>query len=217
MAERVKTMQANWIGRSEGAEVEFALCDADGEPTGERITVFTTRPDTLFGCTFFLLAPEHPLVKEFVAGTEYESAVTAVVAAAARETAVERQLGEREKNGAFTGRYVVNPVNGEKVPVWVTDYVLMEYGTGAVMAVPSATSATSSSRASTGCRYRRSSWPTDDALLERARAASRSGCSTMFPGPRRTPATGVMVQSGQFTGMRGGKDSEGMQGGHRVA
>ena len=75
--ERVKTMQANWIGRSEGAEVDFALCDAAGEPTDETITVFTTRPDTLFGCTFFLLAPEHPLVREFVAGTEYEAAVMA--------------------------------------------------------------------------------------------------------------------------------------------
>ncbi len=134
--ERVKTMQANWIGRSEGAEVKFALCDADGEPSDETITVFTTRPDTLFGCSFFLLAPEHPLVREFVAGTEYEAGVNAVVAGAARETAVERSMGEREKNGAFTGRYVVNPVNGEKVPVWVSDYVLMDYGTGAVMAVP---------------------------------------------------------------------------------
>ncbi len=135
--ERVKTMQANWIGRSEGAEVDFELCDAGGMPSGDRITVFTTRPDTLFGCTFFLLAPEHPRVREFVEGTEYEADVMAVVHAAGRETAVERQLGEREKNGAFTGRHVVNPVNGEKVPVWVSDYVLMEYGTGAVMAVPS--------------------------------------------------------------------------------
>ena len=107
--ERVKTMQANWIGRSEGAEVEFALCDEGGTATDERITVFTTRPDTLFGCTFFLLAPEHPLVKRFVAGTEYEAAVMDVVASAARETAVERQMGERVKRGAFTGRYVVNP------------------------------------------------------------------------------------------------------------
>ncbi len=91
--ERVKTMQANWIGRSDGAEVDFELCDAHGEPTGEMITVFTTRPDTLFGCTFFLLAPEHPLVREFVAGTEYEAEVMAVVDAAARETAVERAAG----------------------------------------------------------------------------------------------------------------------------
>ncbi len=134
--ERVKTMQANWIGRSHGAEVEFTVCDEAGEPTDERITVFTTRPDTLFGCSFFLLAPEHPLVRDFVAGTEYEGSVMEVVNAAARETAVERSMGEREKNGAFTGRFVVNPVNGEKVPVWVCDYVLMEYGTGAVMAVP---------------------------------------------------------------------------------
>ena len=129
-------MQANWIGRSEGAEVEFTLCDADGEPTDETITVYTTRPDTLFGCTFFLLAPEHALVHELVHETEYAAEVMAVVEEAARESSVERSMGEREKKGAFTGRYVVNPVNGEKVPVWVADYVLMEYGTGAVMAVP---------------------------------------------------------------------------------
>ncbi|TLM65491.1 MAG: leucine--tRNA ligase, partial [Actinobacteria bacterium] len=117
--ERVRTMQANWIGRSEGAEVDFTLCDEAGEPTGETITVFTTRPDTLFGCTFFLLAPEHPLVRTLVDGTECEAEVMAVVDAAAKETAVERASGEREWHGAPTGRFVVNPVNGEHVPVWV--------------------------------------------------------------------------------------------------
>ncbi len=116
----------------------FTLCDEAGEPTDERITVFTTRPDTLFGCSFFLLAPEHPLVGRLVAGTEHETRGRGDRGGRGQGD-VGRAGGAatREKHGAFTGRYVVNPVNGEKVPVWVADYVLMEYGTGAVMAVPS--------------------------------------------------------------------------------
>jgi leucyl-tRNA synthetase len=127
--ERVLTMQRNWIGRSEGAEIVFAVEDSEAE-----ITVFTTRPDTLFGATFFLLAPEHPLVAELVAGTDAEAEVTAYVRHAAAHSAVERE--EKEKDGVFTGRYVLNPANGERMPVWVADYVLMDYGTGAVMGVP---------------------------------------------------------------------------------
>ena len=139
--ERVKQMQANWIGRSEGAEVDFILCDEQGNapenPTEDDvITVFTTRPDTLFGCSFFLLAPESPLVKKLVQGSEYEEAVNSLVESAAKVSAVERAQGDREKHGAFTGRYMVNPVNGDKVPVWVADYIVSDYGTGAVMAVP---------------------------------------------------------------------------------
>jgi leucyl-tRNA synthetase len=127
--ERVLTMQRNWIGRSEGAEVVFRV---DG--TGEELPVFTTRPDTLFGATFFVLAPEHPLVEQLVAGTEHERAVLEYVRRAAARSEVER--AEKEKDGVFTGRYVVNPVNGERIPIWVADYVLMGYGTGAIMAVP---------------------------------------------------------------------------------
>ena len=139
--ERVKQMQANWIGRSEGAEVKFTLCDKQGNapenPTeDDLITVFTTRADTLFGCSFFLLAPESPILKGLVEGTEYEAAVMQVIEDAKKITAVERAQGNKEKHGAFTGRYVVNPVNGEKVPVWVADYIVADYGTGAVMAVP---------------------------------------------------------------------------------
>ena len=134
--ERVKQMQSNWIGRSEGAEVDFTLCDADGNPTDEKITVFTTRADTLFGCTFFLLAPEYKGLIELVEGTEYERDVRAVIAGAEKVSAVERAQGTLEKHGAFTGRYVVNPVSGQKVPVWVADYIVSDYGTGAVMAVP---------------------------------------------------------------------------------
>jgi len=129
--ERVKTMQRNWIGKSRGAEVEFTLAE-----TGEALTVFTTRPDTLFGATFFLLAPEHPFVPKLTAGTEYQGPVDRVRKLAAARTAVDRASGEVEKAGAFTGKYAVNPVNGESIPIWVADYILMGYGTGAVMAVP---------------------------------------------------------------------------------
>jgi leucyl-tRNA synthetase len=127
--ERVLTMQRNWIGRSEGARVVFRV---DG--SGEELPVFTTRPDTLFGATFFVLAPEHPLVPALVAGTPYEEEALAYVRHTAGRSTVEREA--KEKDGVFTGRYAVNPVNGERIPIWVADYVLMEYGTGAIMAVP---------------------------------------------------------------------------------
>ena len=208
--ERVKTMQANWIGRSHGAEVEFTVCDAAGAPTDERITVFTTRPDTLFGCTFFLLAPEHPLVREFVAGTEFETDVMRVVNAAARESSVERSMGEREKNGAFTGRFVVNPVNGEKVPVWVCDYVLMEYGTGAVMAVPCGDQRDFDFARKYGLPIPPVVVPEgDEHLIELREVPERVLTDVPWAGAYDGP--GIMVQSGQFTGMPGGKDSEGMK------
>ena len=127
--ERVLTMQRNWIGRSEGARVTFTV---DG--SGEELPVFTTRPDTLFGATFFVLAPEHPLISQLTAGTEHERAVADYVRHAAARSTVERET--KEKDGVFTGRFAVNPVNGEAIPIWVADYVLMEYGTGAIMAVP---------------------------------------------------------------------------------
>ncbi len=127
--ERVLTMQRNWIGRSEGADVLFRVDDF-----GEEIEVFTTRPDTLFGATFFVLAPEHPLVPRLVEGTDHETEVLDYVRHTGARSAVERE--EKEKDGVFTGRYVLNPVNGERIPIWVADYVLMEYGTGAIMGVP---------------------------------------------------------------------------------
>ncbi len=127
--ERVLTMQRNWIGRSEGARVTFKVEDTDDE-----MPVFTTRPDTLFGATFFVLAPEHPLIGALTAGSEYEAPVADYVRHTAARSAVERET--KEKDGVFTGRYAVNPVNGEPIPIWVADYVLMEYGTGAIMAVP---------------------------------------------------------------------------------
>jgi leucyl-tRNA synthetase len=127
----VKTMQRNWIGRSEGAEVTFR-----NEELGIDYPVFTTRPDTLFGATFFVMAPEHPDVFRLVEGTEQEQAVHAYVNNVLTEANEDRGDAEREKTGIFLGRHVVNPVNGERLPMYVADYVLMEYGTGAIMAVP---------------------------------------------------------------------------------
>jgi leucyl-tRNA synthetase len=129
--EHVITMQRNWIGRSEGAEVVFRNNEVDLE-----FPVFTTRPDTLFGATFFVLAPEHPQLEKLVAGTEAEAAVREYVDRVGRESAEERGAEDREKTGVPLGRTVVNPVNGEEIPMFVADYVLMEYGTGAIMAVP---------------------------------------------------------------------------------
>ncbi|HEU4738385.1 MAG TPA: leucine--tRNA ligase, partial [Solirubrobacterales bacterium] len=129
--EHVITMQRNWIGRSEGAEVAFRCEEVDLD-----FPVFTTRPDTLFGATFFVLAPEHPELMRLVAGTPAEEEVREYVNRVGRESAEERGAEDREKTGVPLGRSVVNPVNGEEIPMFVADYVLMEYGTGAIMAVP---------------------------------------------------------------------------------
>jgi leucyl-tRNA synthetase len=123
-------MQKNWIGRSIGAEVEFALADARGS-----LRVFTTRPDTLFGATYMVLAPEHPLV-DVVTTTEHKIEVAAYRDAAARKSDLQRQELEKDKTGVFTGGSAINPMNGERLPIWIADYVLMSYGTGAIMAVP---------------------------------------------------------------------------------
>jgi leucyl-tRNA synthetase len=123
--ESIKKQQQDWIGRSEGAEVDFKT------ETGETLRIFTTRPDTLFGATYMVLAPEHPLVEKLST-----PAVAAYRAAAAKKSELERTQLEKEKTGVFTGRYAINPVNNEKIPIWVADYVMMGYGTGAIMAVP---------------------------------------------------------------------------------
>jgi leucyl-tRNA synthetase len=127
--EPVLAMQRNWIGRSEGAELLFRVADLDID-----IPVFTTRADTLFGATFFVLAPEHPLVAKLVEGTPHEHDVLDYVRRTAARTFAERE--EKEKDGVFTGRYATNPANSVAMPIWVADYVLMEYGSGAIMAVP---------------------------------------------------------------------------------
>ena len=126
------TMQRNWIGRSEGAEVRFSA-EIDGQR--EEIPVFTTRPDTIYGVTFFVLAPEHPWVEK-ITTPERRTEVDAYVDAARHMSEIERMSTEKEKTGVFTGGYVTNPVNGEQVPVWIADYVLMGYGAGAIMGVP---------------------------------------------------------------------------------
>lgn len=135
--ERVVTMQRNWIGKSQGAEVVFTIVPLEEAAGAEtEVTVFTTRPDTLFGATFFVLAPEHPLVDDLVRGLPQEEEVRRYVAKALATSAIERASADKEKTGVFTGRHAVNPVTGRQIPVFVADYVLMDYGTGAIMAVP---------------------------------------------------------------------------------
>lgn len=129
--EKIKTAQTNWIGKSEGAEIQFKIDGLDDS----FLTVFTTRPDTIFGATFMVIAPEHPLVSTLV-NDDTREAVETYVANALKKSEIERQSEGKEKTGIFTGGYAVNPASGEKVPIWVADYVLGGYGTGAIMAVP---------------------------------------------------------------------------------
>ncbi|MGH2752975.1 MAG: leucine--tRNA ligase [Actinomycetota bacterium] len=129
--ERLKMLQQNWIGRSYGAEVTFDIADSE-----RSMTVFTTRPDTLWGATFFVIAPEHELLDELVAGTGKETELAAFRDEVGRLSEIDRTSTERDKKGMFTGRYAINPVTEERIPIWAADYVLMDYGTGAIMAVP---------------------------------------------------------------------------------
>ena len=133
--EPIKIMQTNWIGRSEGAEVVFDAAPDEFQSGNDELRVFTTRPDTLYGATFMVLAPEHALVPKLT-HPDRKTEVEAYIAAAGRETEIERMSTEREKTGVFTGSYATNPVNGESIPIWIADYVLAGYGTGAIMAVP---------------------------------------------------------------------------------
>lgn len=127
--ERVRTLQTNWIGRSEGAAVYFSTED------GDTLEVFTTRPDTLYGATFMVLAPEHPLVKKLTTAAQ-AAAVEEYIQQTLRQSDIQRESADKEKTGVFTGGYAINPINGRRIPVWIADYVLMTYGTGAIMAVP---------------------------------------------------------------------------------
>ena len=180
--DRVLTMQRNWIGRSEGARVVFTTDDGAHD-----VPVFTTRPDTLHGATFFLLAPEHPLVDRLVAGRPEEQAVREYVRHAARASAAERGAQDRPKTGVFTGRHVVNPVNGEQIPVWVADYVLMDYGTGAVMAVP-------------GHDERDFAFAREHGLPVR-RVVAPEGADAGAPVEQAEAGDGRLVNSGPFDGM----------------
>ncbi len=180
--EKVRTMQANWIGRSQGVEIDFEI---DGFE--DTLRVYTTRPDTLFGATFMVLAPEHPLVERVTDPGRLEE-VRGYVEKARRQTEIERLSTEREKMGVFTGAFAVNPMNGQRLPIWVADYVLLGYGTGAIMGVPAH----------------------DQRDLEFARRYSLPIVEVIAPesGPQGIGETaytdrGVMVNSGRFDGLAG--------------
>ncbi len=133
--ESVKAMQHNWIGKSTGAEVTFTVADKDGKPTSNKLTVYTTRCDTLFGATYMVVSPEHKIISE-ITTPEQADAVKAYQEAAAKKSDLERTDLAKDKTGVFSGSYAINPVNGKLIPIWIADYVLISYGTGAIMAVP---------------------------------------------------------------------------------
>ena len=128
-------MQKNWIGKSEGAEVSFTVADKDGKPSSENLLIYTTRADTLFGATYMVIAPEHPMVKKLTT-EEQKQAVENYIEQASKKSDLERTDLAKDKTGVFTGSYAVNPVNGKSIPIWISDYILISYGTGAIMAVP---------------------------------------------------------------------------------
>ena len=128
--ERVRTLQTNWIGRSEGASVIFHT------EQGDPLEIFTTRPDTLWGATFMVLAPEHPLVAKITSPDAAQRLSRLISSRRRARRDIQREATDKEKTGVFTGGYAINPVNGERIPIWIADYVLMTYGTGAIMAVP---------------------------------------------------------------------------------
>ena len=206
--ERVRAMQANWIGRSEGAEIDFTLADTDGvTPTDTKMTVFTTRADTIYGCTFMLLPPESKLAAELVGNSEYKAAFDALHEEAVKVSSIDRQGTDREKHGVFTGRYAINPVTGRTVPIWVADYVLLDYGTGAVMGVPSG----DKRDFDFAKKYDLPIIPIiceegTDIYEELKGVSDYKVTSVDWDGPMDT--VGVLVQSGPFTGLRGGKHSE---------
>src|SRR5689334_12725240 len=181
--QKVRVMQTNWIGRSMGAEVDFAI---DGLP-GESVRIYTTRPDTLFGATFMVLAPEHPLVDR-ITTEKHRARVREYVQKARKETEIERLSTEREKTGVATGGFAINPVNGEKIPIWVADYVLMTYGTGAIMAVPAHDERDFEFAKKFGL-------PIREVIAPAGRSASGDELGEAYVGP------GVMVNSGQFDGL----------------
>ena len=206
--ERVRAMQANWIGRSEGAEIDFTLADTDGvTPTDTKMTVFTTRADTIYGCTFMLLPPESKLAAELVGDSEYKAAFDALHEEAVKVSSIDRQGTDREKHGVFTGRYAINPVTGQTVPIWVADYVLLDYGTGAVMGVPSG----DKRDFDFAKKYDLPIVPIiceegTDIYEELKGVSDYRVTSVDWDGPMDT--VGILVQSGPFTGLRGGKHSE---------
>ncbi|MCS6852180.1 MAG: leucine--tRNA ligase [Gemmataceae bacterium] len=186
----IKEMQRNWIGRSEGAEVDFAL--ADGGPGRPAIRVFTTRPDTLFGATYMVLAPEHPLVPAITTPGQ-RAAVDAYREQAARKSDLERTELSKTKTGVFTGAFAINPVNGERIPIWIADYVLVSYGTGAIMAVPAHDERDFEFARQFGLPIRTVVRPPDDWLAQTG--------STLDQLTEAYCGDGVAVDSGPFTGL----------------
>ncbi|MBG7609976.1 MAG: leucine--tRNA ligase [Anaerolineae bacterium] len=189
--ERVKTLQSHWIGRSEGASVVFST--EDGDP----LEVFTTRPDTLWGATFMVLAPEHPLVDKLTTD-DHQAAILAYKLEASRQTDIERESVEKEKTGVFSGSYAINPVNDERIPIWIADYVLMTYGTGAIMAVPAHDQRDFEFARKYDIEVRVVIQPEDLDPLDGA---------TM---PESVPAYGAMVNSGSMSGTPAGESFERM-------
>ena len=182
--ESIKIMQTNWIGRSEGARVTF-YTEAGQHP----IEIFTTRPDTLWGATFMVLAPEHPLVERVTADAQRD-AVTAYVEAAATATEIERLSDDREKSGVFTGAYAINPVNSRRIPIWIADYVMISYGTGAIMAVPAHDQRDFEFATAHGLEVQVVIQPADDGAAE----AWQADMPAAYDGP------GTMVNSGVMNG-----------------
>jgi len=184
----VRIQQTNWIGRSEGGEIVFPTAPGDHHPGGEEIRVFTTRPDTLFGATFMVLAPEHPLVERLTA-PDRRAEVEAYVAQAATETEIERLSTDREKTGVPIGADAINPVNGERIPIFIADYVLAGYGTGAIMAVPAHDERDYAFAVRFGLPIRRvvAAPGSEDEPLESAYVAHSAG--------------EVLVNSGEFSGL----------------
>ena len=186
-------------------ESNFNSSDAHA---GEKITVFTTRADTLFGCSFFVLAPEYADLQTITAGTGQENEVRKVIEGAKKISALDRAQGTKEKNGAFTGRYVVNPVNNEKVPVWVADYVVADYGTGAVMAVPCGDQRDFEFAKKYDLPIIPIILESNDPLFSQLKD-EKNRVVTTVDWPQAMEAQGTLVQSGEFTGLIGGKHSEG--------
>jgi leucyl-tRNA synthetase len=192
--EKVLTMQRNWIGRSEGVQAHFPIADADGRATPSTIEIFTTRIDTIYGATFVLLAPEHPLVEEFVGQAPNAGELRANVARYRGQDRLARMAGEVEKEGFDTGRRAVNPFTGELVPIWVANFVLAEYGTGAIMAVPYGDQRDFEFARKYGLPVRAVVAPEPDA----------GAAPTPFDPDTMTeafPGYGVAVNSGEFSGL----------------
>ncbi|GAF85971.1 unnamed protein product, partial [marine sediment metagenome] len=193
--ERVKIMQRNWIGRSTGVNIHFPVVGpstGSGLRSDKVLTCFTTRVDTIFGATYMVLAPEHPYLEELIKGTRGEDKTRKFIEKIRNESRIKRVQQDVEKEGIFTGRYVINPVNRKKIPLWAANYVLMEYGTGAVMAVP----AHDQRDFEFAKKYK---LPIETVITFRDR--SGPGTERSWNGKGAYEGDGVMINSGQFDGL----------------